>query len=407
MIDFVPFDQIQLRDIERLRDSEVPEGRTIEYKDEDPTSSNEAKRDFRESITSFANTEGGDLLYGVKADKTKAIIVNTPGLIVTSPDQFELALNQTLRDRVDPRIQPVQYRWVDMGGGKCVVVIRVQQSWTAPHAATKFGAYFQRTSKGKQSMDAHELRNAFLLAGRAEERFEKFCSERHSVLLGEQSYEYGPQPVIELEDGAILLIHAAPLATMGRPYTLDIRSNVPHLRRIRPYRVIQHHNVQTQPNVEGYLASVSAHKSYAYWQVFRSGVIEAAAVFEPRPAPGGPPNGTPVLNAAWFERTAVGECTALLALLADLGFSPPSLLSVALLKGSKFAFQLGGHYQGRTWDDRVLGRDFLSLGTCVAEDQQPDVPELLRPIFDAFWNAFGLEGSRNYADDGKWQAPQN
>jgi len=409
MIDFVPFDQIGLRDIERLRDDEVAEGRTIEYKDEDPTVSGDSKRDFRACVTSFANTDGGDLIYGVKADKAKAVIVDIPGLKVASRDSFEQTLNHTLRDQVDPRISPVRFRWVDLGAGRAVVVVRVQPSWVGPHAATRsFIAYYQRTSNGKQPMDAHELRNAFLLAGRAEERFEKFCDERHTVLLGEHIIDHGPQPLVNLSDGAILAIHAAPLAAMARPVALDIRANVERLREIRPYRAVEHHPITGRPNVEGYLAAVSSDLPYTYWQVFRTGPIEAVSVFEPRRASGSSSTDSPpVLNAGWFERTAVGEVTTILKLLATLGYSAPTLLCLALLKASKFALQLGSHYEGRAWGSRLFERKFIPLGTCVVEEQTPDVAAILRPIFDTFCNAVGLEGSRNYNPEGKWQPPRD
>ncbi len=49
-------------------------------------------------------------------------------------------------------------------------------------------------------------------------------------------------------------------------------------------------------------------------------------------------------------------------------------------------------------------RDFLELPEVVAEDYGSDVGRLLRPAFDALWQACGIEQSANYDQAGNWRA---
>ena len=62
-----PLSDIQESDILSLRDNQVPEGKAIEYKRDLPGTGNEDRKEFLKDVSSFANTSGGDLLYGVDA----------------------------------------------------------------------------------------------------------------------------------------------------------------------------------------------------------------------------------------------------------------------------------------------------------------------------------------------------
>ena len=58
-------EDIRERDLQELIDNNVLEGKTIEYKRELPGTSDTNKKEFLADVTSFANTSGGDLIYGV------------------------------------------------------------------------------------------------------------------------------------------------------------------------------------------------------------------------------------------------------------------------------------------------------------------------------------------------------
>ncbi len=63
-----PLNEIAEADIQQLKASGVEEGKTIEYKRDLPGTKDEDKRELLADVSSFANTEGGDIIYGGAED---------------------------------------------------------------------------------------------------------------------------------------------------------------------------------------------------------------------------------------------------------------------------------------------------------------------------------------------------
>jgi hypothetical protein len=78
-------------DLQALIGGPVAEGKTIEYKREMP---GKGDSEFLASVSSFANTSGGDLLIGVEA--VDGIATALPGVELASPDQEKLRLEQLM-----------------------------------------------------------------------------------------------------------------------------------------------------------------------------------------------------------------------------------------------------------------------------------------------------------------------
>jgi hypothetical protein len=405
MLEDVPFDTIDLSTLERLKANGVSESRTIDYKRDEPAKDREA---FLANVTSLANTLGGYLLYGVDASEGGGTPSAFPGFGVEDTDLYELRLNQMVRDNVDPRMPPPDYRWIDVASGRKALVVRVRQSWSAPHAAMRHGRYYLRTSNGKQPMDTHELRNAFLLAGRGEEQFELFCSSRAKTIVLEGPAAHQSERFCALQPGLVLVCHIAPLASMARNVTLDIRSALPKFANIAPARAVAGWHVARQPNASGFLARIDAGAStqptHGYCQVFRRGAIESVAVFEPTQHQH-MRDGIPTLYAGYFERVAIGEIRRGIALLRDLELGGPILTQLRILRGAAFVLQSGG-FQSYADSHRVpLGTNALALPPIVFDDPETKVGKALRPAFDAFWQAFGRGGCAHYSETGDWVDP--
>ena len=82
------FDDVTLADIEALAANNVPEGRTLEYKSELPGPKDDDKREFLYDVTSLANTDGGDLIFGV--DTKGGVATAVPGApLVDTLDFFK------------------------------------------------------------------------------------------------------------------------------------------------------------------------------------------------------------------------------------------------------------------------------------------------------------------------------
>lgn len=156
-----PIEALEEGDIQRLVDNQVSEGRTIEFKRDLPGDAPEARTKFLAAVTSFANAQGGDLLYGVDAPNGMAAAV--PGVEVADVDAATLRLEEKLRAGVAPRLLDRKFRWVRLASGRQVLAIRIQPGLAAPHRVIfkNNGRFHGRGSAGKFEMDVHDLRHAF------------------------------------------------------------------------------------------------------------------------------------------------------------------------------------------------------------------------------------------------------
>lgn len=157
-----PLDAVDRAAVERLLAHGVAESRTLEYKRELPDPKDkEGKREFLADVTSFANAQGGDLLFGVDAPKGMPVAI--PGLYLEDPDAELLRWEAILQDGVEPRLPGLRLRWIPLASGRGVLLIRMPPSPVAPHRVTfsNWSRFYGRRSNAKYEMDTQELREAF------------------------------------------------------------------------------------------------------------------------------------------------------------------------------------------------------------------------------------------------------
>jgi hypothetical protein len=186
----IPLEQINYEKIEAFCKEQIAEGETIEYKSDFPS-------DLEKSISAMANTYGGIILIGVKADKIR----NVPILPIEGRDLVEgleeKVISICLRKIYQPYFPLVKVCPLpnEKGENKCVVFIRVYESNQTPHAINNNSeVYFRIKSQNepfrKATLDeiewlkdrrkkAIELRETILI--RAEERYNNLCSPHLSV----------------------------------------------------------------------------------------------------------------------------------------------------------------------------------------------------------------------------------
>ncbi len=63
------FEAIEESDLQALVDNNVPEGKTLEYKESLHSDHPTEKKEFLADVSSFANAAGGDLIHGIRLDK--------------------------------------------------------------------------------------------------------------------------------------------------------------------------------------------------------------------------------------------------------------------------------------------------------------------------------------------------
>lgn len=102
-------EEISLADLEALVEDRVRESTSLDYKQELPGGNNEEKKEFLRDMISFANTVGGDMVFGVAERRDdnnlstgEAEHVN--GVLVENRDALLLRLEEMIRTSIAPRL---------------------------------------------------------------------------------------------------------------------------------------------------------------------------------------------------------------------------------------------------------------------------------------------------------------
>lgn len=384
-----PIDAIAEADLLQLIEAGTPEGKCIEYKRALPEGNDAGKVRFLRSVTALANTQGGDLIYGMEA--LDGIPQRLCALAMSSADQVLQRLESLCADGVSPRLVGIRYRFVPLSSGGEVLVLRVAKSWNTPHRVTAGGHahFYGRNAAGSYPLDVGELRQAFTLSASAAERIRTFRANRLLSLAN-------GEVLIPLAPGVRVVLHVIPLQSLTSEFYIDISSRaqtqVQALQQIAPPGAP---GWGQRINLDGHLAYDRERDGMAsaYAQLFRSGIIEAVQVWPEW-------EGEKVLPSLAYERDLINALRAYLAALSELALTTPAHVFLSLLgvTGHRFAVDNRRFYDR----DRHADRDALVLPELLIESWSVDAAQTMRPLFDMVWNAFGYARSFNYDENGRW-----
>ncbi len=384
-----PIESITEADLLQLIQAGTPESKHIEYKSALPDGGDSGKVKFLKSVTALANTQGGDLIYGLEA--TNGIPQRLCALTMPSADQVLQRLESLCADGVSPRLAGVRYRFVPLAEGGEVLLIRVAKSWNAPHRVVAGGHahFYGRNAAGSYPLDVGELRQAFTLSESVAERIRAFRANRLLALGNDET-------LVPLVPGAKVVLHVVPLQSLTSDFRVDLGSRaqqqVQTLQRINPPGA---HGWGQRLNLDGLLKYSSEHdgSSSSYVQLFRSGMLEAVQVWPEW-------QGEKVLPSQAYESDIIKALSAYQAVLSELGLATPAYVFLSLLGVADHRFAVNNRrFIGR---EHLADRDALILPEILIESWAVDSAEAMRPLFDMIWNAFGYERSFNYDENGHW-----
>jgi Predicted transcriptional regulator containing an HTH domain and an uncharacterized domain shared with the mammalian protein Schlafen len=254
-----PFDEIIYKDIVALKEEEIQEGKKIDYKLEIDLKKPGERKEFCADVTSFANTVGGQLIYGVKEEK--GIISDFPGLEVDDKDKMKLRIESTLRDTVEPRIIGTQMDFFDIpGSNRTILIIEIPQSYSGPHMVSG-QKFYGRNAAGKYALEYLEVKAKFLQSTEILDQIKQYHIERLLKLKSNEGY-------LPLLEGTGLLVNVLPLQSFTDPISL-LGLN-PRKFDLEPIYNSGYNYKTTFFGVGGYL------ENYGYNFINRNGVIEYA-----------------------------------------------------------------------------------------------------------------------------------
>lgn len=382
--------QITEEHLQRLIEWRAPESSNLEFKRDLPGKDGEAhqekaRQDFAADISAFANSGGGDIIYGVEEYAGSAARI-TP--CTGNPDKETARLLDILANTVEPRLPPVQTQVVSVSGG-FVLVVRVPKSWAAPHRVIANRHFYIRENNRKRALNVPEIRSLVIGSETQRERVRKFRERRLGELVA------GRAPV-RLAPGPALVVHLVPSAAIIGQFAVD---PIPYMtgKRYLPIVGAEEGGRAARVNIDGALAVRTTRDSGApgYSQFFRDGSFESVKVFSPNEV------NQVVLPSAGYERHLIQLLTAFRKELEQLEFPADLVCMLSLTRADEVVFGVSRSDFILSSDQGRFDRDLL-MWPDVELSEADAAERALRPVFDMVWQAAGLHQSFNYDENGNW-----
>ncbi|NQT04355.1 MAG: ATP-binding protein [Planctomycetes bacterium] len=385
-------EEISEQDLLSLIENKTPESKFIEYKLTLPGNSDKNKKEFLADVSSFSNAAGGHIIFGISAKG--GIPQKLVGLENIDPDSEILRLDNILRDAIAPRLPGVGIKSIPLSNRGPAFINRIPRSWISPHMVIYGGSskFYSRNSAGKYQLDVFELRTAFAATSVESNRIREFHINRIGKIVA------GETP-IAIEKGPRIVLHIIPLGVFESRINYDLTEMQLSENRQHLAPIDASYGSNFRFNFDGVLTFERPDHSKPatnYFQLFRNGIIESACttLFTYR-------TDTPAIPSDGFEEELVKALSRYLSLYSELEVEPPVFIMLSLLGVSGFALP----YKRNDYFDiqlNMIDRNDLIVPEIFVEDLSQPPEQIIRPAFDAVWNAAGLLNSPYYDSDGNW-----
>ncbi len=397
-----PLDEINEKILQSLKENEIPESKTIEYKKEINLKLKEEKKEFLADVSSFANTMGGDLIIGIEEDK--GIPIKIDGIKINNIDNYKNRLESIIRDSIIPRITSANIKEVKISNGNYVIIIRINKSWLAPHQVVhdgllysreNSGRFYKRHTGGKHPMDVYELKDAFLLSETIYDKIRTFKEKRIDKILKCDT----PTPI---EKKHYIVLHIIPISSFYQYnfYHLDIQKCYNSREYFLPIyfttseNVNQYDSVQRKYNFDGFVKYFVDYKDYI--QVFRNGIIEAVEnrFFD---------NYNERFHITYFEELIIKAISKYFENYKNISIEPPFAIYISIFGLKEYPIKTSRIKNWRYGEEFKTENENLILPEIIINNFEINIESILKDYFDMIWNAYGIPESLNY-ENGNWQS---
>lgn len=381
-------------DLLALVEQEAEEGPQLDFKRELPKEDNDGKKEFFKDVCAFANTSGGDLVYGLE-EKEGVARALVPQVVPGSIDGYVLKLTNMLRDRIEPMLHGVQIQPVPLAAGGHAVVVRVPRSFTGIHRSKADGQFYVRRTRSIDALDVPGIVSRVADHLGREDRVSSFFARRYADIL---SNEHS----LELASGPKLVMHLVP----ARDFLSGEEVNIAAVDRAAPVPFLLDQGGSTaRATWDGRAFFGAADGTALYFTLFmHSGVVETCRdlvpAFLPDQAKGR-------VDLEWVEDSVLGFLTAFQTgpwPASVTGF--PYLIRVALLGANGFPATPGGRFTARGNDYGLAVKQphpVLALPAVLIEGPESNVEHEMHAAFLRMWHAWGFSKSVHYElKDGLW-----
>ena len=376
-------EEITVADLSALISEARSEDRTIEYKLTLPSSA-DSERISRllKPVCSFANTDGGDLVFGVGAHRGAPTALE--GVDIDNIDQAKLSFEHIIQSGIEPQIRGIHIRDIKLDNGKFVVVVRVPKSWIAPHRVKGNARFYARNSAGTYELDMPQIRQSFMLSDTLARRIDEFRVSRIASIVGDGA-------PVKLRDGLRVVLHLIPISAFATRQQVPIQDFPDLYLQLLP---VSGGNIDYHLNFDGLVVASGTDRNAfrAYTQLFRSGVLEFVRVYE---ADGD----AKYVPSASYEIELLKSYSAGVGVLRKLAIDPPLVVLVTLANAKGYRLGVGKTERFFTNEPIPFDRDVMLIPDVQVESLEQRDIDVLRPMIDIIWNAGGYERSMYFDEN--------
>lgn len=380
-------DDINESDLTALIDTKVIENKYIEYKEAIALGNDKDKKEFLRDVSSFANTAGGYLLYGIRE------LAGTPtdiiGLDAINPDEMTLRLDEIIRSGLSPNIYGISYNFIKLANGKTVIIIKIPNSLNSPHQIVynsdmRFSA---RGNAGKYQMPVDEIRERIEGSGKLTERLQNFRIERIAKISSNESISRSDRP------GGRIILHYLPLAGFSGRIQLPLQKNGENWPIPMPPILGNGYSLNGKYCFEGYnfYSNNANGKTEDYFLIFRNGVMEFVNFVPLRDDPQDP--WKHVIGASRTEESIANILAYFIKTTKLQETHPPAYIALTIQGMKNWKWAMGEH-MGSPFG--VFDRDILAAQEVYIQNGEFDISNTLKKLIDPIWHAVGWEESPNF-----------
>jgi hypothetical protein len=144
-------------DLQRLVDEGLEESLTLDYKGAPSLSRDgSAPGELCKDVSALANSGGGQIVYGIEEDKITKKPKRVDG--VTDPKITVEWIDQILNSKIQPRLDGVRIKRIEVGASAFAYVVTVPQSRSGPHQAPD-QKYYKRFEQQSVPMYDYEIKD--------------------------------------------------------------------------------------------------------------------------------------------------------------------------------------------------------------------------------------------------------
>lgn len=377
-------------DLQELCNNRTSESVFLEFKSILPDKSDKGKFEFVKDVVAFTNRNGGDIIFGIS--ELNGVANRIVPIKDETFDSSVRRLGQILDAGVEPPIIGVEYKCIELDEGHALV-LRVPSSQGSPRRIVFNGnsRFVTRESGYIRDMSYSEIMSEFNRSG----NFLDFVRTIRRTSLQNSVNGNLWRPIIT---GPICILQVIPMNTVLGFQAIDVMDSYENYGN---FMLPEWDGLSRAINLDGpvFYVSGSQEAVYGYNQINRNGVIEAYTFsgysFSDQPI-------IPALSLALFIRTASERFIKELKRL-DIRGSAAICVTLVGVQGKKL--EEGGSFFNRS--NPVGDRDIMNIPEFITEDisRLEDIDEVVRPILNIIWQAFGITSCRYFNADGHWTNP--